>query len=166
MEKLILFDSAAPGKYQADLDMNAILKLCLEEAVAQYGVKIDLELEKIKISNSQEVYQMVLKALKSSGAVSLDAEVEELKELVDICTQNIRMLNLYKGGRIKSDIILLHPKNSSQKECLPNQHEEYFGWENFTDGKIQLIEGNGDHMTMMFEPYVKEGISALQKYLM
>lgn len=165
VNKLILFDSAAPVTHQADLDMNAILKLCLEEAAAQYGANIDLDMEQIRVSEPREVYQMVLSALKSGGVISYDAEAEELKELVHVCTKNIAMLNMYKGGKIKTDIILLHPHNSTQKEDLKHQHDPYFGWDKFTDGSIRLIEVNGSHMTMMFEPYIKEVVTALREHL-
>lgn len=108
---------------------------------------------------------MVLSALKSSGAISIDANIEELEELVKICIKNIKMLNTYKGGKINGDIILVHPQKSIQEGTLKENLEENFGWADMTNGKVQLMEVEGDHMSMMFEPYAKNMVTLLRDYL-
>lgn len=165
VEKLILVDSAAPGKAQKELNMHAILKLCLEEAAAQYGVKIELDLENVSIADPNETYQMVLEQLKSNGVLSVATEIEELKELVNVCTNNIKMLNSYEGGKVNCDILLLHPHNSIQRNDSTENGEKYFGWENYTNGNVELVEVNGDHMSMIFEPNVKPLAKVIQKNL-
>lgn len=165
VDKIILFDSAAPGKYQAELDMGAILKRCLEEAMAQYGVKPELDFSQISPMDADGLYEIVLKELKSGGALPGDTEVIELRELVDTCTKNIEMLNSYKGGIVNSDIVLLHPRDSIQSDTKMNKESRYFGWENFTNGKVELLEADGDHMSMIFEPNVQKVAKILQKYL-
>lgn len=165
IDKIILFDSAAPGKYQSILDMKEILKLCLKEAASQYGAEIDLDMDQVDESDTQGIYQMVLSALKSSGAISIDANIEELEELVKICIKNIKMLNTYKGGKINGDIILVHPQKSIQEGTLKENLEENFGWADMTNGKVQLMEVEGDHMSMMFEPYAKNMVTLLRDYL-
>ena len=165
VDKIILFDSAAPGIYQTELDMHAILERCLKEAMAQYGVKTELDFSQVSPTDADGLYKIVLKELKNSGAFSEDTEVDELRELVDTCTKNIEMLNSYKGGLVNCDIVLVHSRDSIQRDIKINDESKYSGWENFTNRKIELLEADGDHMSMIFEPNVQKVAQMLQKYL-
>ncbi|RDU24661.1 non-ribosomal peptide synthetase [Anaerosacchariphilus polymeriproducens] len=162
VEKIILFDSAAPGTHQKSLDMRAILKLCLEEAAEQYGASIDLDLNQIDTADSDAMYQMVLKQLKLNKVISEDADIDELKELVEICTSNIRMLNSYDGGKVNCNIVLIHPNHHIPYSKNVENEEKYLDWMNYTNGSVELIEVDGSHMSMIFEPYVKSLVKVVQ----
>lgn len=159
IEKVIMLDSISPGKMQKNLDMYAILKLCLEEATEQFGVKADLDFGSIDIEDSTGIYEIVLKQLKSTGAFTPDTEIEALQELVNICTNNIRLANTYEGGKINSDILLLRPDDHSHVVNMLSNPEDledkYLGWQAFTHGDVTTLGIKGAHMSMLFEPNVQ-----------
>ena len=164
-----MFDSVSPGKAQKKLNLYAILKLCLEEAASQFGVKTELKLDSFAIEDSSGIYASVLEQLKSSGAFAPDTEIEALHEMVDICTKNVRMVNSYKGGKLKSDILLLRPKDCSHVESMLSETKESMteclGWSFFTSGEISVRKVKGSHMSILFEPNVKSIAVKIEEYL-
>ncbi len=169
VEKVIMFDSMSPGKMQKDLDMYAILKLCLEEAAEQFGVKAELNFGSMDIEDSTGIYEIVLKQLKSTGAFTPDTEIEALQELVNICTNNIRLANTYQGGKINSDILLLRPDDESHVMSMLSDPKDLvdkcLGWQAFTNGHVTTLGVKGAHMSMLFEPNVQFVAKPIEKYL-
>lgn len=169
INKIIMFDSISPGKMQKDLDMFAILKLCLEEAAKQFGVKADINLDGADIEDSTGIYELVLKQLKLTGAFTPDTEIEALQELVNVCTNNIRLANNYQGGKINSDILLLRPNdNSHVVNMLSNPQDladKCLGWQAFTNGNVTALDVKGAHMSMLFEPNVQFVAKLIKEYL-
>ncbi len=169
IEKIIMFDSISPGKMQKNLDMCAILKLCVEEAAEQFGVNAEFNFGSLDIEDSTGIYESVLKQLKSTGAFTPDAEIEALHELVDVCTHNIRMANAYQGGKLNSDILLLRPKDHSHIVSIlsdpKDSMDKCLGWQAFTSGNVTTLEVGGTHMSMLFEHNVQLVAERIKKYL-
>jgi thioesterase domain-containing protein len=167
---IILFDSAAPGKTQKSLDLHAILKLCLEEITEQFGIKIDLSLDDFKKMNSECLLSTVLDQVKSCGAYPPDTDITALEKLVQVCLANAHAIDIYVPSSIvQCDMVLFRAADYSRLEemlCEPTEvQQSCLGWSSMTSKTISVVETQGHHMSMLFQPNLESLIPKVREHI-
>lgn len=167
---ILLFDSAAPGKTQKALDLPAILKLCLEEITEQFGIKIALSLDNFEQMNSKHLLSVVLNQVKSCGAYSPDTDTAVLERLVRVCLANANAIDAYiPSSAVQCDIVLFRAADYSRLEDMlfdpAAVQQSCLGWSDMTSKAVSVVEAQGHHMSMLFQPNLELLIPKIRQYI-
>lgn len=165
---LVLFDTAAPGAELASLALDEVLGMALREMSSRFGVELDVQPADMIGQEPSEMMNIAFAEARRLGALPPDAEVTALERLVAVCMANARALNTYKGCRVRANIVLLRASDDAHSdEVFVNggPRSTDLGWGAFTHGRVTVNMTSGDHMSMLFDPHVKDLSHRLKIYL-
>lgn len=132
------------------------------------GSSLPVDMVPPEIVDLQERFDYITEYAIKIGAIPAGSTKAVMQRLFAVYRANWHAATAYDAGRPALDITLIRAREPLPA-ILRNMHDtirsEYQdpknGWETKTAGKVNVIEIDGDHLTIMEEPYVRELVSAM-----
>ncbi|AOM41432.1 amino acid adenylation domain-containing protein [Xenorhabdus hominickii] len=166
---LILDTMALNSHAQGKASDDALLTWFFWELLwTSRGSSLPVQIVPPEIIDLQERFNYITDYAIKIGAIPAGSTKAVMYRLFDVYRTNWQAATEYNVGRPNLDITLIRAKEPLPT-ILREMHDticsEYKdpknGWGDKTSGKIKVIEIDGNHLTIMEEPYVKELVQTI-----
>ena len=105
--------------------------------------------------DEQDFFDVLLRDAKAKGRLAPRADSTTVRRMMRVFTANGYAAEKYSNTeRVRADVYLF--KASGQHETLPNPKVDPQGWRDRTDGRLHLIELDGNHHDVVYPPRATE----------
>jgi thioesterase domain-containing protein len=168
---LALIDSEAPSEHaEQSSSATELIAFALhlgftENQVLATGASI------MSLSPDEQIIQILSEA-RILGLVKPKTTDDELRVVWDAFRNNLKLTELYAGGRYEGRITLFRAQTGLQLRVNggdPTQSDSGTEWEKLASDGVEILQVPGNHFTMIREPQVKalaqELMSCIRKTL-
>ncbi|GAX43744.1 amino acid adenylation domain protein [Tolypothrix sp. NIES-4075] len=165
VEQVIIIDTHPPlptPEIEASLNDNAaILCFIVEQIGLHFNETVSVSYEEISTLNEVAQFEYVLQILRQHELIPPDSGRNLIAGLVNVYKANSQASLHYQPQLIKSSISLF--KTPSLAKQFPD--DPTVGWGKLTSAKVRVCCVNGEHQTLLKEPYVKSIATAIEELL-
>lgn len=163
VERLIVLDTILPDRTSREnFSDDALLRWFFWELLwVSSGADITAELIPETVTSLQQRFDYMADYAVRIGALPAGSDSAAIQRLFDVYRTNWRSAELFENDRAAVDITLIRatqPLPVALREMHERAGTRYDdpcnGWCNETSGHIEVIEVDGDHLTIMEEPCV------------
>jgi amino acid adenylation domain-containing protein len=167
---ILILDTMALSSYaQGKASDDALITWFFWELLwTSKGTSSPVQIVPSNISDLQEKFDCITDHAIKIGAIPSGNEKAVIRRLFEVYRANWIAATEYNTGRPPLDITLIRAKKPlptilrEMHDAIRSEYQDpKNGWENKTSGNVKVIELDGDHLTMMEEPYVKNLVSAI-----
>lgn len=129
-----------------------------------FSEEIEIEINEMKNLDYSEQLAFVLQKLKAEKLIPERTEPESLRGFVKVFRANCKAISDYRPSfeDISVNLIRILDKNITGTLAISN---ETLGWERFAGGKLNISKIEGNHYTIVKEPFVKRLSEAVETIL-
>ena len=159
---LAMFDTRAPlVDDQEDFDDADLLSWFARDLAVPYGKSLKIEPETLRAQEPENMFGYVLERGKEIKVLPEDADYDQLYRYFQVYIANAIALNGYDSLGYDGRINLVLAKDEPEIPALGKN----LGWDRMEVKDLQILEADGDHSTIMYDPNVQHIAQLLQGWL-
>ncbi len=164
VENLLIIDTHPPLpndiEMEKSLDDNlALLGFIVEQIGLHFNQKLSIDWEKLSTLEEEERLEHVLQILQNHEIVPPLSGKNLIMGLINVYKANSQASFHYQPKSIKSSISLL--KTAKLAASFPD--DSTVGWGQLTEAQVHIHSINGEHESLLKEPYVNEVSAVIKK---
>ena len=171
---LALIDTQAPIAQlkQSDIDDVMLAALVAKDLGGNFGKTIPICENKLQQLEPETQLNYILEEAKRAAIISPDANLEQIKQILQVYKANIQAFLSYAPQIYPSRIILLQATESSSpaydfllKKFPQFKQDQFLGWRQFSAQPIEVCSLPGNHYSILSKPQIHSLADKLRFYL-
>ncbi|HEX2957043.1 MAG TPA: alpha/beta fold hydrolase [Chitinispirillaceae bacterium] len=159
VEKLILLDSVADNRNARDAmktDENAVL-------IRLFSEQLPIDENELRSKNGDQRLEYLIKLGVDNAMLPMDFSKDRMKSLLKTYHNNTLAAARYVPVASNEKALLIRPKKETLSAfTIP---DKYLAWKDVLQGGVQLEWVDGDHKSMLMEPFVQQVGAHVLNYL-
>ncbi|MDJ0618872.1 MAG: amino acid adenylation domain-containing protein [Calothrix sp. MO_192.B10] len=171
---LTLIDTQAPIAQlkQSDIDDVMLAALVAKDLGGNFGKTIPICEEQLQQLEPETQLNYILESAKRVAIISPDANLEQIKQILQVYKANIQAFLSYAPQIYPNRITLVQATESSSqaydfllKKFPQFKQDEFLGWSQFSAQPIEVHSLVGNHYSILSEPQIHNLVDKLRLYL-
>lgn len=166
VQRLMLLDSWAPIYTPRYDDATLVAFFALEITGSMSGLTGMHELEELRNMTGQEQQEFLLRVAQRAQFLPPDSDLTRVQNYYQVFKNNTRAEQLYRPELDRFPITIFRASHSLLDEVQDSRflsrvlnramfEDPTFGWDDFTDGGVDIFFIPGNHLNILVEPQVR-----------